>query len=70
MKRKITLEVVVTGGSSEPIPWGDWGLAVMLKLAYTHPRDGKLNQIRQTVRIRRDEPFSLRASERAELVWA
>jgi ATP-dependent DNA ligase len=30
---KVTLEVVVTGGSSEPIARGDWGLAVML----SHP---------------------------------
>jgi bifunctional non-homologous end joining protein LigD len=28
VKPKITLEIVVTGGSSEPIQWGDWGLAV------------------------------------------
>ena len=25
VKPKVTLEVVVTGGSSEPIEWGDWG---------------------------------------------
>ena len=68
MKPKVTLEIVVTGGSSEPIQWGDWGLAVMLEIAYPHPRDGKVIEIRQAVRIRRDEPFSLCASERAELV--
>jgi ATP-dependent DNA ligase len=33
VKPKVTLEVVVTGGSSEPIQWGDWGLAVMLDIA-------------------------------------
>ena len=27
VKPKVTLEVVVTGGSSEAIQWGDWGLA-------------------------------------------
>ena len=35
VKPKVTLEVVVTGGSSEAIQWGDWGLAVMLEIAYT-----------------------------------
>jgi len=65
---KVALEVIVTGGSPEPIQSGDGGLAVMLDIAYTHSRDGKLVEIRQAVRIRREEPFSLRASERAELV--
>jgi hypothetical protein len=64
----MALEVVVIGGSSEPIIWGDWGLAVMLDIAYTHPRDGKVIQIRQAIRIRRDEPFILSTGERAELV--
>jgi len=68
VKPKVTLEAVVTGGSPEPILWGDWGLAVMLDIAYKHPRGGKLIEIHQAVRIRRDEPFILRASERAELV--
>src|SRR5215470_16054232 len=45
VKPKVTLDVVVTGGSSEPIQWGDWGLAVMLDIAYKHPRDGKVIQI-------------------------
>jgi hypothetical protein len=44
------------------------GLAVMLDIAYTHPRDGKAIQIRQAIRIRRDEPFTFQARERAELV--
>ena len=68
VKPKVTLEVVVTGGSSEPIPGGDWGLAVMLDNAYTHLRDGKLIEIRQAIRIRRDELFILHAGERTELV--
>jgi hypothetical protein len=68
VKPKITLETVVMGGSSEPITWGDWGLALMLDIACKHPRDGKVIQIHQAVRIRRDEPFSLQARERAELV--
>jgi len=42
VKPKVTLEVIVTGGSPEPIPWGDWGLAVMLDLVYKHPRVGSL----------------------------
>src|SRR5262245_41853232 len=65
---KVTLEVIVTGGSSEPIHWGDGALAVMLEILYKHPRDGKVIQIRQAIRIRRDEPFTLRQGERAELV--
>jgi ATP-dependent DNA ligase len=36
VKPKVTLDIVVTDGSSEPIQWGDWGLAVMLEIAYTH----------------------------------
>ena len=58
---KVTLEVIVTGGSSEPIRWGDWGLAVMLDFVYKHPRDEKLVEIHQAIRIRRDEPFTLHA---------
>jgi len=65
---KVALEVIVTGGSSEPIQCGGGGLAVMLDIAYTHPRDAKAIQIRQAVRIRRDEPFTLRAGGMAELV--
>jgi hypothetical protein len=42
------VEIVVTGGSAEPIPWGDWGLAVMLEIAYKHPRDGKRIQYAKT----------------------
>jgi len=42
VKPKVTLEIVVTGGSSEPIIWGDWGLAVMLDITYKHPRDRTL----------------------------
>src|SRR5215470_1047661 len=46
-------------------PWSDL-LAVMLNIAYKHPRDGKLIQIRQA--IRRDEPFTLHPRQRVELV--
>jgi ATP-dependent DNA ligase len=40
LKPKLSLEVVVTGGSAERIRWGDWGEAVMLAFRYTHPRTG------------------------------
>ena len=58
VKPKVTLEVIVTGGSSEPIPWGDGGWLSCWTSPYKHPRDGKVIQIRQAVRIRRDEPFT------------
>ena len=51
VKPKVTLEVIVSAGSSKPIQWGDWGLAVMLDIAYRQPRDGTLVEIRQAVRI-------------------
>jgi hypothetical protein len=47
LKPKLTLEVVVTGGSAERIRWGDWGEAVMLELRYVHPRTGADVEIRQ-----------------------
>ena len=65
---KVTLEVIVTGGSPQPIHWGDGGMAAMLDIAYTHPRHENAIQIRQAVRIRRDEPFTLQQGQRAELV--
>jgi hypothetical protein len=40
----------------------------MLDIAYRHPRDGTLVEIRQAVRIRREEPFTLHGGQRAELV--
>jgi ATP-dependent DNA ligase len=67
-KPKLQLEVLITGGSAERIPWGDWGAAVMLDLAYTHPRTGKRIEIRQAVRVARDRPFLLRVGQAAELV--
>ena len=65
---KVTLEVIVTGGSPEPIRWGDGRPAIMLDIAYMHPRNGNAIQMRQAVRIRRDEPFTLHAGKRAEVV--
>jgi len=40
----------------------------MLDIAYKHPRDGKRIQIRQAIRIRRDEAFTLNRGARAALV--
>ena len=38
LKPKLRLKVVVAGGSTKWIPWGDWGQAVVLEIAYVHPR--------------------------------
>lgn len=71
LKPKLTLEVLVTGGSAKRIAWGDWGEAVMLALAYEHPRSKQTVQIRQALRIARDQPFELRTGGHAELVcWS
>jgi hypothetical protein len=40
LKPKLSLEVVVTGGSADRVRWGDWGEAVMLPFRYAHPRTG------------------------------
>jgi len=58
----------VNGESGERIAWGDWGEAVMLELAYKHPRTGKRTQIRQAVRIARQQPFELTKGKRASVV--
>ena len=68
LKPKLTLQVVVTGGSSQKIAWGDWGEAVMLELTYKHPRTGKPTHIRQAVRVARHEPFELTEGGRASVV--
>jgi hypothetical protein len=69
VKPKLALEVIVTGGSPELIPWGDWGQAVMLELSYVHPSRGTPGTIRQAVRVPREpDGFTLHAGERAELV--
>ena len=68
LKPKLTLEVVVTGGSAERVRWGDWGEAVMLAFRYTHPRTGTDVEIRQAVRVPRDLAFDLRIDNRLELV--
>ena len=64
LKLKLTLDVVVTGGSADRIRWGDWGEAVMLAFRYMHPRTGTDVEIRQAVRVPRDLPFDLRIGER------
>jgi ATP-dependent DNA ligase len=68
LKPMLTLEVTVIGGSATAIPWGDWGLAVMVELRYTHPRSAAAIDIRQAVRIPRDRRFDLRIGAPAELV--
>jgi ATP-dependent DNA ligase len=68
LKPKLTLDVVIAGGSSRRIPWGDWGEAVMLELRYAHPRGGAEVQIRQAVRIPHDQSFELCVGQRAEVV--
>jgi ATP-dependent DNA ligase len=65
LKPKLTLDVIVTGGSAERIAWGDWGEAVMLELEYAHPRTGERLEIRQAVRIARQQPFELKVGARA-----
>ena len=49
LKPKLSLDVVVTSGSTDRIRWGDWGEAVMLAFRYTHPRTGADVKIRQAV---------------------
>ena len=68
LKPKLTLTVMVTGGSSERITWGDWGEAVMLAFRYTHLRTGIDVEMRQAVRVPRDLPFDLRIGKRLALV--
>ena len=68
LKPKLTLDVKVTGGSAERIAWGDWGEAVMLELAYKHPRTRQKIQIRQAVRIARQQPFELTIGARGSVV--
>jgi hypothetical protein len=68
LKLKPKLDVLVTGGSAQRTQCGDWGEAVMLELRYTHPRSGGTIQIRQAVRVPRDQPFDLRIGACAEVV--
>ena len=68
LKPKLTLDVRLIGGSAHRIAWGDWGEAVMLELAYKHPRTGKRTTIKQAVRVARDQPFELNVGARASVV--
>lgn len=68
LEPQLTLDVIVTGGSAEPIKWGDWGEAVLLELEYAHPRTGERTPIRQAVRIVRQQPFELNVGARASVV--
>jgi hypothetical protein len=60
LKPKLTLDVIVTGGSGERVAWGTWGEAVDLEMEYMHPRTAQRTAIRQAVRIARQQPFGLR----------
>ncbi len=60
VKNRLTLEVTVTGGSSEPVPWGDWGVATRPRLTYSHRRTGADTAIEQAVRVPRGDAFGLR----------
>jgi ATP-dependent DNA ligase len=51
LKPKLSLDMVVTGGSTDRIRWGDWGEAVMLAFRYAHPRTDADVEIRQAVRV-------------------
>jgi bifunctional non-homologous end joining protein LigD len=68
VKAKVTLDAVITGGSGELVPWGDWGVACHLELTYQHPRTGQRIAIAQAVRVPRGEGFDLRPGARAELL--
>ena len=65
---ELTLDVKVIGGSADRIAWGDWGEAVVLELAYKHPRTGERVEIRQAVRIARQQAFELRVDKPASVV--
>ena len=56
------------GSSAKRTACGDGGEALMLELAYEHPRNGNPMHIRQAVRIARAQPFELRIGGHAELV--
>jgi hypothetical protein len=65
---KVTLDVVVTGGSVRPIPRGDWGWLWCWRFAtYTDGSAAHL-EILQAILIRRGEPFELRNGGRAEVL--
>jgi hypothetical protein len=49
---------VDVGRRRRKIAWGDWGEAGMLALAYEHPLSKQTVQIRQAVRVARDQPSS------------
>jgi hypothetical protein len=68
LKPKLTLEVVVAGGSADCVRWGDWGEAVMIAFRYTHPRTGADVEIRQAVRAPRDQAFNLTIGDPLTLV--
>src|SRR5215813_1557029 len=59
-------DVASIGGSEKRIAWGNWGEAMMLELASKHARTGKRVQIRQAVRIARQQQFALKVGRGQE----
>ena len=51
VKLKLSLDVTVTGGSAEVIPWGDQGQAVMLELRHGHSRQNTQVTFGREVRV-------------------
>jgi hypothetical protein len=68
LKPKLTLDVKVTAESADRIAWGERGEAVMLEMAYKHPRTGQRVEIRQAVRIAGQQPFELKIGAGASVV--
>jgi hypothetical protein len=57
LKPKLTLDTAVTCGPANRIAWGNRGEALVLKLAYKHPRTGLPVHIRHSIRNAHDRPF-------------
>jgi len=68
VKPKLELSVLVTGGSATIVPWGDSGAAITLEFSYVHPRSQMRTIVKQAVRVPRDEEFTLRVGQEAELL--
>jgi hypothetical protein len=60
VKHRLTLRVQVLGGSPALVKWGDWGWAVKVQLAYSHPRANALATIEELVRVTNSKDWTLR----------
>src|SRR5262245_10906994 len=67
VKQRHTVTVRVVAGDPKLVRWGDWGWAVRLTLAYTHPQTRKRVRIDEVVRVPDPEGFRLRSGERGTL---